>query len=535
MEEWVVRNDSDEWHPFHIHVNDYQVMSINGQSQPPRYDDTTALPPHGEIVVRHPFRDFTGKFVYHCHILVHEDFGMMAVVEVVDPAGATAAGGITVVATGLASPRGMAWEDTGALLVAQSGTGDTATSTGAAASLVRIDGGCPVPVASGLPSSMDPFRDVMGPEDVAIVDGQVYVLQGATGALEEMDSATPNGVYVAEADGSLRLLADLTTWILANPVEFTPDHTNELGEPIRMQAGSQGLWVLEANRGELLWVGIDGQVSRVADLSEHHPVWTALAVAPDGSVLAGTLTPNPHTDDTANVVRISPDGEVSDVWTGLTTVTGLAYGPDGALYALEMATGNTSKSGMVAGTGRVVRQTGPDSHEVVVSGLEYPIALELGPDDGLYVALPAYGPNAGAGAIIRIDLDHPRPMAFDPAMLTGARCPEAEIYQPPQPNETAGPLTDDHDHAATPVAGPGEAVSIRDAAYDPTPLQIAVGTTVTWTNNDPIPHTATAIDGSFDTGTIGPGESASVTFTAPGSIAYVCLYHPTMSGAIEVA
>jgi plastocyanin len=282
-------------------------------------------------------------------------------------------------------------------------------------------------------------------------------------------------------------------------------------------------------------VDLDGQVSRIADLSEHHPVWTALTVAPDGSVLAGTLTPNPHADYSARVVRITSDGDVSDVWTGLTTVTGLAHGPDGELYALEMATGNSSKSGMVAGTGRVVRQTGPDSHEVVITGLEYPIALELGPDGGLYVALPSYGPNAGAGAIIRIDLDHPRPMAFDADMLTGARCPGAEIYQPPQPNETAGPLAEEHDHGATPVAGPGEAVSIHDIAYDPTPLQIAVGTTVTWTNNDPVPHTATAIDGSFDTGTIGPGESASVTFTTPGSIAYVCLYHPNMQGTIEVS
>ncbi|MEZ4564250.1 MAG: ScyD/ScyE family protein [Thermomicrobiales bacterium] len=540
IEEWVVRNDSDEWHPFHIHVNDYQVMSINGQPQPPRYDDTTAIPPHGEIVIRIPFSDFTGKFVYHCHILVHEDFGMMAVVEVVDPAGTTSANGVTVVATGLSSPRGMAWDDTGALLVAQSGTGDTATSTGAAASLVRIDGGCPVAVASGLPSSLDPFRDVMGPEDVAIVNGQVYVLQGATGALAEMDPATPNGVYVAEADGSLRLLADLTAWILANPVEFTPDHTNELGEPYRMQAGDQGLWVLESNRGELLWVELDGRVSKFADLSEHHPVWTALTVAPDGSVLAGALTPNPHTDASARVVRIAADGVVSDVWTGLTTVTGLAHGPDGALYALEMATGNPAKGGMPAGTGRVVRQTGPDSHEVVITGLEYPIALELGPDGGLYVALPSYGPNAGAGAIIRIDPGYPQPMAFDPGMLTGARCPEAEIYQPPQSHETAGPLAGDHDHAATPVASPGDlagavAVSIHDLAYDPTPLQIAVGTTVAWTNNDPVPHTATATDGSFDTGTIAPGETASVTFSTPGSIAYVCLYHPTMSGIIEVS
>ncbi len=84
LEEWVIRNDSPEWHPFHIHVNDFQVMSINGQTVPRSYQDTTPIPPRGEIVIRTRFTDFTGKFVYHCHILGHEDAGMMGVVEVVE-------------------------------------------------------------------------------------------------------------------------------------------------------------------------------------------------------------------------------------------------------------------------------------------------------------------------------------------------------------------------------------------------------------------------------------------------------------------
>ncbi|MDQ3654141.1 MAG: multicopper oxidase family protein [Chloroflexota bacterium] len=83
-EEWTIRNTSPEWHPFHIHVNDFQVMSRNGTPESPHYEDTTLLPPNGEVVIRTRFADFTGKFVYHCHILVHEDAGMMAVVEVVE-------------------------------------------------------------------------------------------------------------------------------------------------------------------------------------------------------------------------------------------------------------------------------------------------------------------------------------------------------------------------------------------------------------------------------------------------------------------
>lgn len=83
-EEWVIRNESPEWHPFHIHVNDFQVMSVNGIPAKPHYEDTTLLPPNGEVVMRTRFLDFTGRFVFHCHILAHEDAGMMAVVEVVE-------------------------------------------------------------------------------------------------------------------------------------------------------------------------------------------------------------------------------------------------------------------------------------------------------------------------------------------------------------------------------------------------------------------------------------------------------------------
>jgi FtsP/CotA-like multicopper oxidase with cupredoxin domain len=87
-EEWVIRNASNDWHPFHIHVNDFQVMSINDEAQSPHYKDTIPVPPQGQVTLRMRFLDFPGKFVYHCHILAHEDAGMMGVVEVVDPGAA---------------------------------------------------------------------------------------------------------------------------------------------------------------------------------------------------------------------------------------------------------------------------------------------------------------------------------------------------------------------------------------------------------------------------------------------------------------
>jgi suppressor of ftsI len=98
-EEWTILNTSNELHPFHIHVNDFQVMSINGRPyHAVSLQDTVPLPIHGRVVIRLRFTGFTGKFVFHCHILAHEDRGMMAVVQVIDPRRARAAAGREAVA-----------------------------------------------------------------------------------------------------------------------------------------------------------------------------------------------------------------------------------------------------------------------------------------------------------------------------------------------------------------------------------------------------------------------------------------------------
>jgi suppressor of ftsI len=85
VEEWTLENASNEQHPFHIHVEDFQVISVGGEPYEARsLQDTVPLVPGRDVVIRVRFSDFTGRFVFHCHILNHEDNGMMAVVEVVD-------------------------------------------------------------------------------------------------------------------------------------------------------------------------------------------------------------------------------------------------------------------------------------------------------------------------------------------------------------------------------------------------------------------------------------------------------------------
>jgi FtsP/CotA-like multicopper oxidase with cupredoxin domain len=82
-EEWTVTNTTGIVHPFHIHINPYQVTHINGQPiDALSYEDVTQVPGNGSITFRTQFLDFPGTWVFHCHILGHEDGGMMAVLQV---------------------------------------------------------------------------------------------------------------------------------------------------------------------------------------------------------------------------------------------------------------------------------------------------------------------------------------------------------------------------------------------------------------------------------------------------------------------
>jgi FtsP/CotA-like multicopper oxidase with cupredoxin domain len=81
-EEWLVSNTSSMAHPFHLHVWPFQVLATNDN---PIADqtlrDVVLVPPRGWARLRIQFADFTGRSVYHCHILDHEDAGMMATIQ----------------------------------------------------------------------------------------------------------------------------------------------------------------------------------------------------------------------------------------------------------------------------------------------------------------------------------------------------------------------------------------------------------------------------------------------------------------------
>jgi plastocyanin len=77
-------------------------------------------------------------------------------------------------------------------------------------------------------------------------------------------------------------------------------------------------------------------------------------------------------------------------------------------------------------------------------------------------------------------------------------------------------------------------VDISDYKFQPELIQVDAGTKVTFANADDTTHTATADDGSFDTGDLDKGDSASVTLSKPGEFTYYCRYHPFMKATVEV-
>jgi len=89
--------------------------------------------------------------------------------------------------------------------------------------------------------------------------------------------------------------------------------------------------------------------------------------------------------------------------------------------------------------------------------------------------------------------------------------------------------------ACAPSTGEAEThiVEISGMAFTPAALDVAVGDTVTWINRDVVPHTATAENGAWDSGSLGQGEEWSLVVETAGSVDYRCAFHPQMTGVVD--
>jgi plastocyanin len=89
-------------------------------------------------------------------------------------------------------------------------------------------------------------------------------------------------------------------------------------------------------------------------------------------------------------------------------------------------------------------------------------------------------------------------------------------------------MADDHSSAAT------AEVKIDNFSFGPQTITVPVGTTVTWTNRDDIPHTSVSTEDIFKSKVLDTDEKFSYTFTKPGTYPYYCTIHPKMTGKVVV-
>ena len=197
--------------------------------------------------------------------------------------------------------------------------------------------------------------------------------------------------------------------------------------------------------------------------------------------------------------------------------------------------------------GRMRRLGGPTLlyAAVAVLALAAPIAVSEEPpapaDPAAAAPAPATVPADSAAA-----LGDPAaaPAAPAPAQPTtsAAPAPASAAPAPAAPAAPAAPeqvLEDDAPvdqpkKKVIAIAAASAAVTISDFKFSPSATTVNVGDTVTWSNSGPTGHSATANDGSFDTGILQKGSSGSHTFSQAGTFSYFCKPHPFMKGTITV-
>jgi len=320
-----------------------------------------------------------------------------------------------VVANGLINPRGFTFAPDGALVVAESGAVPDgfeaphgpptpmfrpATTTTGRISRIDLSTGERTTLADGLPSSASSFGDTLGPANVAYIGSDLYVLISA-GPVHGWPNYA-SGVYKVNADGTVRMVANLDVFNSKNPVALIPPD-DELSNPYDMVAGDGALWITDGNRNQVYKVTPDGTVTRAADLSQGHPVLTGIAAAPGGGVITVELTAVPYVVGSGRVLKTSPTGETSTVARVTTAATGVTVGSDGTVYVVEHAESLGKPPFLSPVSGRLARLSGDGKLETVAGGLNQPTIARLGPDGAVYVANISVDGDHGEGQIIRID------------------------------------------------------------------------------------------------------------------------------------
>lgn len=345
----------------------------------------------------------------------------------------TAAQDTDVIADGLNNPRGLYYDASGALWITEAGTGGDFTADtdmgpvtyGGTAQVRVVEPGTAgaVPVLGGFPSAQG-FDDIIGINSVYVDADGIWLTTGlgpvADPLVEALIQINPETLRIGQ-------MIDLHAY----EAENNPDEDFVVSNPHDIAVSDDGtLYIIDASGNSLLtWTPDDGlQLFHVwLDL----PVPTAVDIGLDGSIYVGFLSAFPFEQGTARVEKWSPDGELLETYGGLTGVTDVLVGDDGALYAVQLASGY-GDLGWIADSGSVV-MVSDTGVEPLAEGLNYPYRLALSPDGGLAVTVNAAFSPAGSGRVIKLTGEMP---TLSAEALAPVETPEAPSETPEAPSET---------------------------------------------------------------------------------------------------
>ncbi len=324
-----------------------------------------------------------------------------------------------VVASGLNNPRGLAFDSQGALWITETGLpigsgpstiirGETVTysETG---SVTRVFGGQQSRIFSGLPTMFVEATGQVegGPGGIAFSpNGALHLMIGYVGVHPDLrfTDLDPVGYQF----GRLISLGGAVD-VAAHEALHNPDGAGIESNPWNMAWSGNGWYVTDAAANALLHVGLDDSISTVAvfparNLGGPFPtqsVPTGVAVGPDGAVYVSEMTGFPFPGGGSRVTRVDADGSLSVFADGFTMALDIAFDPAGNLYVLEH-----DANGLLApgSTGQLWRVGTDGARQMIFSdGLVNPIALAVGPDGALYVS--NFGNNgAGMGEVWRVSV-----------------------------------------------------------------------------------------------------------------------------------
>ena len=405
-----------------------------------------------------------------------------------------------VVAEGLNGPMGILIDPNGDIWVVDSGLGGdeevdgmdfsgqpVTIKYGPTARIVKISAADGVTVDVAALTSVSNGTENEGGSRLALLDGVLY----ATGAgwhpavvpsTAEGPLPGTGSLWMIGADGAISEAAPL--WELErdnNPVSAEVDT-----HPYGLLAGADGtLWVADAGMNALLKVDPATGESEIVATFDPIPgvfpnpnydgemltdaVSTGVAVA-DGGVYVGFLSGGPFIPGSAKVVSVAEDGTVSDFATGLTMLTDLRTGPDGALYATQF--GMFTEQGPVPGSGAVVRIQEGDASEIVVPGLMFPTSIDFNADGDAFVTVNGVG-APGSGQVVKfagLTAMEGVPVAEAMAAMAPPADAAAAVGAPAEAAPTEAAMTE----AAMAEAVPAEEVAAEAAPAEQAPESMPI-------------------------------------------------------------